>query len=163
MEGNQGKMKQRLKVKLMLVLEWAEENDIEYEIFAEEGTQSSEDWNRPKLQEMLKKVENLEYNYVIVSESSRISRTEDFSIFKKIMKETGTILLEADTRTSTNFLDRNDAVKSGIQQVFNEYELDLAKTRLKRGTVQSAKKGNWVAKKAPIGYVYDHNTKTIKN
>ena len=143
-------------------IQWAEENDIEYEIFAEEGTQSSEDWNRPKLQEMLKKVENLEYNYVIVSESSRISRTEDFSIFKKIMKETGTILLESDTKQSTNFLDRNDAVKSGIQQVFNEYELDLAKTRLKRGTVQSAKKGNWVGKKAPIGYEYNHDTKRLK-
>lgn len=151
-----------LESQINACLEWAEENDIEVEIFAEEGTQSSEDWNRPKLQEMLKKVENLEFNFVIVSESSRISRTEDFSIFKKIMKETGTILLEADTRTSTNFLDRNDAVKSGIQQVFNEYELDLAKTRLKRGTVQSAKKGNWVAKKAPIGYVYDHNTKRLK-
>lgn len=143
-------------------IQWAEENNIEYEIFAEEGTQSSEDWNRPKLQEMLKKVENLEYNYVIVSESSRISRDENFSIFKRIMKETGTILLEADTRQSTNFLDRNDAVKSGIQQVFNEYELDLAKTRLKRGTVQSAKKGNWVAKKPPVGYTYNPETKRLK-
>ena len=40
------------------------------------------------------------------------------------MKETGTILLETEYKTSTDFLDRNDAVKSGIQQVFNEYELD---------------------------------------
>jgi len=151
-----------LESQINACIQWAEENDIEVEIFAEEGTQSSEDWNRPKLQEMLKKVENLEFNYVIVSESSRISRTEDFSIFKKLMKETGTILLEADTRQSTNFLDRNDAVKSGIQQVFNEYELDLAKTRLKRGTVQSAKKGNYQGKKPPIGYSYDHETKRLK-
>ena len=92
-----------LESQINACLEWAEENDIEVEIFAEEGTQSSEDWNRPKLQEMLKKVENLEFNFVIVSESSRISRTEDFSIFKKIMKETGTILLEADTRTKYKF------------------------------------------------------------
>ena len=42
-------MKRRLKVKLMLVLEWAEENDIEYEIFAEEGTQSSRRLEPPKI------------------------------------------------------------------------------------------------------------------
>ena len=151
-----------LESQINACIEWAEANDIEYEVFAEEGTQSSEDWNRPKLQAMLKKIENLEYNYVIVSESSRISRTEDFSQFAKLMKETGTILIQADTGEATNFLNRNDKLKSGVQQVFNEYELDIAKTRLKRGTVQSAKKGNWVAKKAPIGYAYDHDTKRLK-
>jgi site-specific DNA recombinase len=151
-----------LESQINACIEWAERNNIEYELFIEEGTQSSEDWNRPKLQEMLKKIENLEYDFVIVSEQTRISRTEDFSIFKKLMRETGTIFVTADTNESINYLNANDAVKSGIQQVFGEYELSTAKTRLKRGTVQSAKKGNWVAKKAPVGYKYDHETKRLK-
>ena len=33
---------------------------------------------------------------------------------------------------------------------------------MKRGTVQSAKKGNWQGKKSPIGYTYDHDTKRLK-
>lgn len=151
-----------LESQINACIEWAEKNDIEFEILAEEGTQSSEEWNRPKLQEMLKKIENLEFDYVIVTEQTRISRNEDFGIFKKLMRETGTIFILADTNESINYLNANDAVKSGIQQVFGEYELDTAKTRLKRGTVQSAKKGNWVAKKSPIGYEYDKETKRLK-
>jgi site-specific DNA recombinase len=151
-----------LESQINACIDWCEKNDVEYELFVEEGTQSSENWDRPELQKMLRKIENLEYNFVIVSESSRISRTEDFSIFAKLMKETGTILVQADTGETTNFLNRNDKLKSGVQQVFNEYELDVAKTRLKRGTVQSAKKGNWVAKKAPVGYEYDRETKRLK-
>ena len=143
-------------------IEWCEKNNVEYELFIEQGTQSSEEWNRPQLQEMLKKIENMEFHCVIVSEQSRISRNEDFYIFKKLMKDTGTVFVMADTNEAINYLNRNDAVKSGIQQVFGEYELDLTKTRLKRGTVQSAKKGNWVAKKCPIGFVYDKETKRLK-
>jgi len=99
---------------------------------------------------------------VIVSEQTRISRNEDFGMFKKLMRETGTILVLADTNQSINYLNPNDAVVSGVQQVFGELELSIAKTRLKRGTVQSAKKGNWVAKKAPIGYAYNPDTKRLK-
>lgn len=151
-----------LESQINACIEWAEANNIELELFIEEGTQSSEDWNRPKLQEMLKKIENLEFDCVIVSEQTRISRNEDFGIFKKLMKETGTIFVLADSNESINYLNANDAVKSGIQQVFGEYELSIAKTRLKRGTIQSAKKGNWVAKKAPVGYEYDKETKRLK-
>jgi DNA invertase Pin-like site-specific DNA recombinase len=143
-------------------IEWAENNDIEYEVFAEEGTQSSEEWNRPELQKMLKKIEKTEFHFVIVSEQTRISRNEDYGIFRKLMRETGTILVLADTNQSINYLNPTDAVVSGVQQAFGELELSMAKTRLKRGTVQSAKKGNWVAKKAPLGYVYNHDTKRLK-
>ena len=142
--------------------EWAEKNNIEVEYFIEEGTQSSENWDRPQLQAMLKKIERLEFDFVIVSEQTRISRNEDFSIFKRLMRETGTIFVLADTNEKINYLNQNDAFKSGAIQLFGEYELATTKTRLKRGTVQSAKKGNWVAKKAPIGYEYDHETKRLK-
>jgi site-specific DNA recombinase len=151
-----------LESQINACIDCAELNNIEYEIFAEEGTQSSENWDRPELQRMLKKIENTEFHYVIVSEQTRISRNEDFSIFKKLMRETGTILVLADTNQSIDYLNPHDAVMSGVQQAFGELELSTAKTRLKRGTVQSAKKGNWVGKKAPVGYEYDHETKRLK-
>lgn len=153
-----------LESQINACLEWAKNAEIEIEIvdiFDEEGTQSSEDWNRPKLQKMIKKIENLEYNIVIVSEQTRISRTEDFSIFKKIMKETETIFVCADTNEILDFNNAADNVKVGIKQVFGEFELDTAKVRLKRGTVQSAKKGNYQGKKPPVGYSYDKNTKRL--
>lgn len=145
-------------------LEWAKSNNIEIvEIYTEEGSASSEDWDgRPELQKMMKRIENHEYHFVIVSEQTRISRTEDFSIFKKAMRETNTIFVTADTNEIMDYSNPNDAVRSGINQVFGEYELQVAKIRLKRGTVQSAKKGNWQGKKAPIGYEYDHASKRLK-
>lgn len=151
-----------LESQINACIQWCENNKVDYEIMAEEGSASSEDWNRPKLQEMIKKIENLEFDYVIVTEQTRISRTEDFSMFKKLLRETNTILILADTNESINYNNPNDSVKSGIQQVFGEYELSTAKIRLKRGTVQSAKKGNWVGKKVPVGYVYDKKTKRLK-
>jgi DNA invertase Pin-like site-specific DNA recombinase len=151
-----------LESQINACIEWAEKNDIELELFIEEGTQSSEEWDRPQLQAMLKKVERLEFDYVIVSEQTRISRNEDFSIFKRLMRETGTLFALADTNEEINYLNQNDAFKSGAIQLFGEYELATTKTRLKRGTVQSAKKGNWVAKKAPIGYQYDPVSKRLK-
>lgn len=142
--------------------DWAIRNDIEIDfIYQEEGDSSSEDWNRPQLQEMIKHIENQEYHIVIVSEQTRISRTEDFGQFKKIMRETGTIFVEADTSTVYDFNNKHDAVRSGINQVFGEYELSTAKTRLKRGTVQAAKKGDYQGKKAPVGYDYDKNSKRL--
>jgi DNA invertase Pin-like site-specific DNA recombinase len=144
-------------------LEWAQANNIEIvEVFEEEGSASSEDWNRPILQQMLKGIGNLEYHVVIVSEQTRISRTEDFGIFKKLMRETNTIFVTADTNEVMDYSNPNDAVKSGIQQVFGEYELSQTKIRLKRGTVQSAKQGNYQGKKPPMGYEYNPETKRLK-
>jgi site-specific DNA recombinase len=142
--------------------EWAEKNGIEVvTIFEEEGSASSEDWNRPELQRMLKLIERGDFHYVIVSEQSRISRDGSFSIFSKLMEETETIFILADTNEMVDFGKASDSLMAGMKQNFNEYELKTSKTRLKRGTVQSAKKGNWQGKKAPIGYDYNKDTKRL--
>lgn len=132
------------------------------EIFEEEGSASSEDWNRPKLQDMLIKIKRLDFHIIITSEQTRISRTEDFSIFKKYMKNTKTIFVTADTDNIYDFNKADDAFKSGALQLFGELELSTSKTRLKRGTIQSAKNGNYQGKKPPAGYEYDPSTKRLK-
>ena len=146
----------------MLALIGVTKMNVEYEIFAEEGDASSEDWTRPKLQQMIKAIENLEYNLVVASEQFRICRDDNFPKFKDLLRDTETLFVTADNNSIFNFSNPDDELKSDILQAVGKNELSRTKTRLKRGTVQSAKKGNWQGKKSPIGYTYDHETKRLK-
>lgn len=149
-------------------LDWVKKHGLQnveievIEIFEETGTASSEDWNRPKLQEMIKKINLFDFDMVIVSEQTRIARNEDFGQFKKLMKETLTLFACADSNEVFDFNNPNDNFKVGVLHLFGELELSTAKIRLKRGTVQSAKQGNYQGKKPPFGYDYDRNTKRLK-
>jgi site-specific DNA recombinase len=143
-------------------VDWCNRNDVEYDIFAEEGSASSEDWNRPKLQEMIKAVQNYEYNLVVVTEQTRICRDDHFPIFKEILRDTETLFVTADNNSIFDFSNPDDELKSDILQAVGKNELSRTKIRLKRGTVQSAKKGNYQGKKAPVGYEYNHTTKRLK-
>jgi site-specific DNA recombinase len=151
-----------LEGQLNACLDWCNTNDVEYEVFAEEGSSSSEDWDRPKLQELIKAVENLEFNLVICTEQTRICRDDNFPIFKGILRETETFFVTVDTNGIFDYSNPDDELKSDILQAVGKNELSRTKIRLKRGTVQSAKKGNWQGKKAPLGYSYDHETKRLK-
>lgn len=143
-------------------IEWCIRNNVEYEIFSEEGNASSEDWDRPKLQEMISAIERLEFNLVVVTEQTRICRDDHFPIFKEILRETETLFVTADNNSIFDFSNPDDELKSDILQAVGKNELSRTKIRLKRGTVQSAKKGNWQGKKPPMGYEYDHKTKRLK-
>lgn len=143
-------------------VEWCNRNGVEYEIFREDGSASSEDWSRPKLQEMIKAVENLEFDLVVVTEQTRICRDDMFPVFKNILKETETLFVTADNNSIFNFENPDDELKSDILQAVGKNELSRTKIRLKRGTVQAAKKGDWQGKKSPMGYEYDKNTKRLR-
>ena len=143
-------------------IEWCNRNEVEYEIYSEEGDASSEDWNRPKLQQMIKAIEHLEFNLVVVTEQTRICRDDHFPIFKELLRDTDTLFVTADNNSIFNFSNPDDELKSDILQAVGKNELSRTKIRLKRGTVQSAKKGNWQGKKTPIGYSYDPDTKRLK-
>jgi site-specific DNA recombinase len=143
-------------------IEWCDRNHVDYEIFAEEGSASSEDWNRPKLQEMIKGIENYEFDLVVVTEQTRICRDDMFPVFKQVLLETETLFVTADNNSIFDFANPDDELKSDILQAVGKNELSRTKIRLKRGTVQSAKKGNWQGKKAPTGYDYDHVSKRLK-
>jgi DNA invertase Pin-like site-specific DNA recombinase len=148
--------------------DWVKKHELQnieievIEIFEETGTASSEDWNRPKLQEMIKKIKLCDFDMVIVSEQTRIARNEDFGRFKKLMKETGTAFACADSNEVFDFNNPNDNFKVGVLHLFGELELSTAKIRLKRGTIQSAKQGNYQGKKPPFGYEYNRDTKKLK-
>lgn len=143
-------------------IEWCNRNDVEYEIFPEEGNASSEDWNRPQLQEMIKRIENFEFDLCVVTEQTRICRDDHFPIFKEVLRETGTLFVTADTNGIFDYTNPDDELKSDILQAVGKNELSRTKIRLKRGTVQSAKKGNYQGKKPPVGFDYDYRTKRLK-
>jgi site-specific DNA recombinase len=143
-------------------VEWCNRNDVQYEIFAEEGSASSEDWNRPQLQEMIKRIENFEFDLCVVTEQTRICRDDHFPIFKEVLRETGTLFVTADTNGIFDYMNPDDELKSDILQAVGKNELSRTKIRLKRGTVQSAKKGNYQGKKPPVGFDYDYRTKRLK-
>ena len=151
-----------LESQINACIQWCERNNVEYEIFSEEGSASSEDWHRPKLQEMISRLKGLEFDLVVVTEQTRICRDDMFPIFKQVMLDNQILFVTADNNSIFDFSNPDDELKSDILQAVGKNELSRTKIRLKRGMVQSAKKGNWVGKKTPIGYDYDKKTKRLK-
>ena len=114
-------------------IEWCNRNNVEYEIFAEEGDSSSEDWSRPELQRMMQAVDNLEFNLVIATEQTRICRDDNFPQFKRLLRDTDTLFVTTDNNSVFNFSNPDDELKSDILQAVGKNELLRTKIRLKRG------------------------------
>lgn len=142
--------------------EWAERKGItNYDIFIDEGSQSSEDWNREEFQKMLFEINNCQYDLVIVVDQFRICRTEEFHIFKAMLKEVGCKFAQTESGTVSDFTNENDVLVAGVLTEIGIFQLTQLKKKLKRGTIQSVKRGNWMGKKTPVGYVYDREEKRL--
>lgn len=150
-----------LDSQIQACIQWCDRNGIAYEIFSEDGSSSSEDWNREELQKMITRIKNLECDIVVVTEQTRICRTDDFPIFKNVLRETDCLFVTADTSKTFDFNNPDDELVSDVLTAVGKNELTRAKIRLKRGIVQSAKKGNWVGKKVPAGYTYNREKKRL--
>ncbi|MBO2536287.1 recombinase family protein [Rummeliibacillus suwonensis] len=131
------------------MIEFVEEKGWTYDIFAE--NESSMDFTRPKLQTMLDKVRNNEYDAVTCTELSRLSRDElDLTIIQRILYETNTILVTLERAYDlSNPLDR---FVQGLDGLLSQLEYGKTKARLQRGMLDSVKQGNYVSSQAPIGY-----------
>ena len=143
--------------------QWAEAHGIyDYDIFIDEGDASSEDWNRPKLQEMLKNIKLGLYDAVIAVDQFRICRTDDFPKFRDILVENKCVFGSVEASRFYNYEDETDEMVSDVMTGIGKFQLAQIKKKLKRGTIQSALKGNYLGKKAPVGYYYDRGTKRLK-
>lgn len=153
-----------LESQINACIDWCTKNGIEnFEIFKEEGSTSSEEWDeRPILQDLITKIEQYHFDMVVVTEQSRICRTDDFPKFREVLKEADVLFITADTGMIYDYSKPEDEFMSDIMQAVNKQELNRTKIRLKRGIIQSAKKGNWVGKKVPVGFVYDKHSKRLK-
>lgn len=157
---------QSLEGQIQECIDWCLKNGItDYKIFKDEGNASSEDWDREGLQNMLAEIQdpadgNL-YDVVVTVEQFRICRTDDFPKFREILVDTGVFFAQTESDKLYNYTREEDVLISGIMQELGKFFLAQTKKKLKRGMIQSAKRGNYVGKKAPAGYDYDPDTKKL--
>lgn len=137
-----------------LLIDYAENNDMQYEVFSEEG--SSEDWNgRPQLQKMLMALRNGVYDGVLVTDQDRLTRDRtDFGLFVRFAKSEGLMLFTLNK--TYNFLNDDDIFTSGIQSEMDNHFMRMTKRKLKRGRIQAIKKGVFFGV-APFGYTKDES------
>ncbi|EKN67400.1 recombinase family protein [Schinkia azotoformans] len=150
-----------LQRQLAFLIDKCVENNWEFEVFQEVGSsQSIDEKVRPELNKMLEKVQSYHYDAIVVTDQDRLSRnTAGFSQIKEILTNYGVQVV-----TSSKIYDYNtqeDDLMSDMQSIVAKQEYLNIKKRLVRGKRQSAKEGNWVGGKTPVGYSYDHKTKKL--
>lgn len=148
-----------LKRQQSVLKELCEKNDWQYDLYKEVG--SSQDIDRPELQKMLNRIKLFEYDGVVVADLDRLSRsTIHFGQIKEMLISVGCLVITPNK--VYDFTKQDDDLFSDLQSVLAKNEYQTIKRRLVRGVRQSAKDGNWLGKKSPIGYVYNRNTKRLQ-
>ena len=134
-------------------------NVWKYDLYREVG--SSQTLDRPELQKMLTKIQSFHYDAVVVADLDRFSRdTGDFAYIKGIMLNAG--CLAVTPGKIYDYSKQEDDLFSDLQSVLSKNEYQTIRKRLVRGTRQSAKDGNWMGKKVPVGYQYNRQTKRLE-
>lgn len=108
--------------------------------------------SRPQMQELMRAVENGEYNGVLVMEIERLARgdTIDQGLVAQTFKSSGTLIVTpSKTYDPNNEFDENFFEFSLFM---SRQEFKTIKRRLKQGKYASAKEGKWLAPVPPYGY-----------
>ncbi|WP_020061168.1 recombinase family protein [Bacillus sp. 123MFChir2] len=137
---------------LELLTDYAEKNNMDYEVFSEEG--SSEDWyGRAELQKMLMELKRNIYDGVLVTDQDRLTRDRtDFGLFQRFAKAEA---LQLFTLNKTyNFMNDDDIFVSGMQSEMDNHFMRMTKRKLRRGRIQAIQKGVYFGI-APYGYSKD--------
>lgn len=142
-----------------VLVDYCKKNNWKYDIYKEVG--SSQELEREQLQAMLEKVKLFHYDGVIIADLDRLSRnTGHFAQIKDIFIGAGCLAITPSK--IYDFTIQEDDLFSDIQSVLAKNEYQTIKKRLTRGTRQSAKDGNWLGKKSPVGYAYNSKTKRLE-
>lgn len=148
-----------LQRQLAILLDMCEKNEWDYEVFQEVG--SSQDINRPELNKMLNKVQKYEYDAIVITDQDRLSRnTGGFAQIKETLANYGVKVVT--TTKIYDYTTQEDDFVSDINSILAKQEYLNIKKRLVRGKRQSAKEGNWVGGKTPVGYSYNPKTKRLQ-
>lgn len=131
-----------------LLTNYADDNNMEYKIFPEEG--SSEDWDgRPELQKMLKELSSGIYDGVLVTEQDRLARdSTDIGLFKRMCKKESLMLFTLNK--TYNFMNDDDNFMTGIQAEMDNHFMRITKRKLLRGRIQALESGVYFGV-APFG------------
>ena len=109
--------------------------------------------DRPRLQELLRRIESPKVKAIVIKDTSRLSRgdLEDIGYLVKILRHTKTLVITLDRGVYdlNNERDRDDFKRELMRG--NEY-LEYAKKVMNLGRLASVKAGNYIGSAAPYGY-----------
>ncbi|MEB9551090.1 recombinase family protein [Bacillus cereus] len=143
------------------LIEHCENKKWSYDIYQEIA--SGADRNRQQLDDMLAKVENNEYDAVVVHAVDRLGRD------KKHTADIQEKLFVNDTYIATpegifDWDNDSDMMLLDFNSLLAAQELRITKRRLQKGKLAASEKGLWVHGDPPLGYDKDPATrKLVKN
>ena len=152
-----------LKYQAEEVKEYAEKKGYKLvEILTDKGMHG-DDYNRPQLQELIKRAEDDEFDCVIVWMMDRLMR-ENYQQ-QKIMREVFDPC-SVDVKSATQEMDRSSPegkLMFSIVGATSQYELDVIKFRAKRSSQYVWSKGEWKSPGAiPLGFKMKKNGKHLE-
>lgn len=108
---------------------------------------------RPRLQELLRRIESPKVKAIVIKDTSRLSRgdLEDIGYLVKILRHTNTLVITMDRGVYdlNNERDRDDFKRELMRG--NEY-LEYAKKVMNLGRLASVREGNYIGSEPPYGY-----------
>jgi site-specific DNA recombinase len=139
------------------LIEYAQKNKWRYEIYNENVVSGESLIERPVIMELLRKIENKEYDAVLVVHWDRLSRgdTSDFGVIKSVFQYANTYILTPERSFDLN--DNADLTLLGIQSVMSNTELNIIRERLLNGKKGGAKQGRLTNGNPPYPYIKVRN------
>lgn len=135
-------------------------NITDYEIFEDAGY-SAKNTDRPRYQEMMKRIRKGEFTHLIVWKIDRISRNLlDFASMWEELKEHEVTFISKNEQFDTSTAMGEAMLK--IILVFAELERKLTAERVMSIMLSRAEKGLWNGAPVPIGYDWDDEAKCLR-
>lgn len=157
---SRGETDQDLAKHKMALTEIAESAGWRYVIYEEIGNSESIKW-RPKMQQLLRDVEQGLYDAVAAVDIDRLGRGDlaDQARWRGVFSKAEVIII---TPTGWfNPANEEEELNLDIRTLFARQEYRMIVRRLQRGKKLGAKKGEWTNGPPPFPYVYDREKKTI--
>jgi len=135
-------------------------NDWVYVIKQEIGDSDSIE-SREVFTRVLEEIENDYYDAIAVVDMDRISRNlEDSARAKRIIADSGTYIITPEKIYDLS--NESDDMHTDFSSFIGSMEYKMIKKRLRRGKIEKALMGYFVNGRAPIGYIYNSETKKLE-
>lgn len=145
-----------------IMLEICEKNKWRYVLYEEIGSGATIE-DRPKMQELMRDLEDDMYDAILILEMDRLSRgdEEDSGFIKKHLLKTETLVVECSPYRILNLYNENDMQTVDFKGFLARQEYLQITKRLTRGKKIGAKLGNWSNGLAPFPYEYNATKKGL--
>jgi site-specific DNA recombinase len=134
------------------LLKFSKEKNLNIVEIKEEIVSGESLFFRPKMLELLKEIENKQYDGVLVMDMQRLGRgdMQDQGIILKTFKDSNTKII---TPQKTYDLNNDfDEEYSEFEAFMSRKELKMINRRMQGGRIRSIEDGNYISPNAPFGY-----------